>query len=73
LKGKKYDKSYQNLCDPSTEFGFGIVNWTPTDLENLQTKMKTLLTTYSFHHPCPAKERLTLPWQMDGKGLVDVI
>jgi len=32
-------------------FSFGIVKWTPTDLENLQTKMRTLLTRYRFHHP----------------------
>jgi len=53
-------------------FSFGILKWTPTDLENLQTKMRTLLTNYRFHHPRAAKERLTLPRQMGGRGLIDI-
>jgi len=54
-------------------FGFGIVKWAPTDLENLQTKMRMLLTRYRFHHPRAVKERLTLPWHMGGRGLNDII
>jgi len=53
-------------------FSFGIVKWTPTELENLQTKMRTLLTRYRFHHPRAAKERLTLIRQMGGRGLIDI-
>jgi len=48
------------------------MKWTPTDLENLQTKMRTLLTGYRFHHPRGAKERLTVPRQMSGRGLTDI-
>jgi len=39
-------------------FSFGIVKWTATDLENLQTKIRTLLKRYRFHHLRAAKERL---------------
>jgi hypothetical protein len=70
VKWKKYDKGYQYLCDPT--FSFGIMKWTPTDIGNLQTKMRTLLTRYRFHHPRAATESLTLPRQMDGRGLTDV-
>ena len=52
-------------------FRFGVVNWTPTDIENLQTKTRTLLTRYRFHHPHAAKERLTVPRQIGGRGLAD--
>ena len=48
------------------------MKWTPTDLENLQTKTKTLLTRYRFHHPRAAKERPTLPRQVGGRGLIDI-
>jgi len=34
--------------------------------------MRTLLTRYRFHHPRAAKERLTLPRQMVGRGLIDI-
>jgi len=49
-----------------------MVKWTPTDLENLQTKTTALLTRYRFHHPRAAKERLTLTRQMGGRGLIDI-
>jgi len=42
------------------------------DLQNLQTKMRMLLTRYRFHHHRAAKERLTLPRQMDARGLTDI-
>jgi len=53
-------------------FSFGKVKWTPTVLENLRTKMRTLLTRYRFHQTCAAKEILTLPRQMGGRRLIDV-
>ena len=34
--------------------------------------MRTLLTRYRFHHLRAAKERLTLPRQMGGRGLIDI-
>ena len=45
---------------------------TPSDLENLQTKTRMLLTRYRFYHPRAAKKRLTLPRQMGGRGLADI-
>jgi len=65
-------KAINTYATPVLTFSFGIVKWTPTDLENLQTKMRTLLTTYRFHHPRAARERLTLPRQMDSRGLIDI-
>jgi len=49
-----------------------IVKWTSRGLENLQIKMRALLTRYRFHHPRAAKERLTVPRQMGGSGLIDI-
>jgi len=65
-------KDMNAYVTPVLTFSFGIVKWTPTDLENLQTKMRTLLMRYRFYHPHAAKERLTLPWQMGGRGLIDI-
>jgi hypothetical protein len=52
----KYDKSYKSLRDTILTFSFVIVKWTPTDLENLLIKMRTLLTMYRLHHPHATKE-----------------
>ena len=65
-------KAINTYVTPVLTFSFGIVKWTPTDLENLQTKRRTLLTRNRFHHPRAAKERLTLPRQMGGRGLNDI-
>ena len=51
---------------------FGIVKWTFTDLENLQTKTSVLLTRYRFHRPRAAKERIKLPRQTGCRGLIDI-
>jgi len=65
-------KAINTYATPVFTFSFGIVKWSHTDLENLQSKMRTLLTRYRFHHPLATKERLTLPWQMGGRGMTDV-
>jgi hypothetical protein len=73
LNGKNTMKAINTYATPVLTFSFGIVKWSPTDLENLQTKMRMLLTRYRFHHPHAAKERLTLPRQMGGRGMNDII
>jgi hypothetical protein len=69
---KNKRKAINTYATPVLTLSFGIVKWTPTDLENLQTKTRTLLTSYRFHHPHAAKERLTLPRQMGGRGSTDI-
>ena len=44
LNGKITIKAINTYATPVLTFSFGIVKWTPTDFENLQTKMRTLLT-----------------------------
>ena len=70
LNGKNTVNAINTYATAVLTFSFGIVKWTPTDLENLQTKMRTLLTRYRFHHPHAAMERFTLPRQMGGRGLI---
>jgi hypothetical protein len=48
LKGKNTIKAFNTYATPVLTFSFGIVKWTPTDLENLQTKTRTLLTGYQY-------------------------
>jgi hypothetical protein len=69
---KNMTKAINTYATPLLTLSFGIVKWMFTELENLQTKTRTLLTNYRFHDPCAAKERLTLPRQMGGRGLTDI-
>jgi hypothetical protein len=43
LNGKNMIKAINAYTTPVLTFSFGIVKWMPTDLENLQTKTRTLL------------------------------
>jgi hypothetical protein len=72
LNGKNTIKAINTYATPVLTFSYGIPKWTPTDSENLQTKTRTLLTIYRFHHPRAAKERITLPRQIGGRGLTDI-
>ena len=72
LNGKNKMKTINTYATPVLIYSSGIVKWSPTDLENLQTKMRTLLTRYIFHHPRAAKERLTLRRQLVGRGMADI-
>ena len=72
LNGKNSIKAINTYATQVLNFSFGIVKWTPTDLENLQTKRRALLTRYRCHHPHAAKERLTVPRQMGVRGLIDI-
>jgi len=72
LNGKNTIKAINTYATAVLTYSFGIVKWTPTDLENLQTKMRMLFTRCRFHHPCAAKGSLNLPRQMGGRGLIDI-
>jgi hypothetical protein len=56
LNGKNMINAINTYAIPLPTFSFGIVKWTPTDLETLQTRTRTLLTRYRLHHPCAAKQ-----------------
>jgi hypothetical protein len=66
--GKNTIKAINTCAIPVLTFSFGIVKWTPTDLENLQIRTTALLTICRIHHPHAAKERLTLPRHMEEEG-----
>jgi hypothetical protein len=69
LNGKNTIKAISTYQIPVLTFSFGIVKWTPLDLENLQIRTTALLTRYRIHRPRAAKDRLTLPRHIGGRGM----
>ena len=57
---------------PILTYSFGIINWTQTELQALQTKINTAFTRHRKHHPKSAVERLILPRKEGGRGLIDI-
>jgi len=57
LNGKNMKKAISTHATPVLTFSFGIVKWTSTDLENLQTKMR-MLRDVDFTTPVLQREDL---------------
>ncbi|KAI5707600.1 hypothetical protein M8J77_005689 [Diaphorina citri] len=57
---------------PVIAYTFGVINWSRTDLQALNRKVRTIMTQYRSHHPQSAVERLYLPRHLGGRGLLDL-
>lgn len=51
---------------------FGVLRWTPTDLERIDRQVRTTLTKYRCHHPNASMNRLYLPRKVGGRGLLNL-
>jgi len=72
LNGKYAIRTINTCANTVLIISFGIVKWTPTDLENLKTKMIPLLTRYRFYHTRATKERFALSCKTGGRDFIDV-
>jgi hypothetical protein len=72
LLAKNKIKAINTWAIPLLSYSFGILNWTETDLEELNRKTRTLFTEYRVHHPKSAIERFHLPRRYGGRGVLDI-
>lgn len=54
---------------PIVKYSFGIVKWSPTDLDNLDRLIRTTLTKNRQHHPNSSVSRLYVPRDRGGRGM----
>lgn len=73
LNAGNITKAINTYAVPILTYSFGVINWTATDLEELQRKTRVLMTKHRMHHPKSAVERTTIPRNEGGRGLVDII
>ncbi|XP_030754980.1 uncharacterized protein LOC115881577 [Sitophilus oryzae] len=73
LNSKNLFKAINTYALPVLTYSFGIVKWTHTDLESLNRLVRTTLTKFRNHHPRSATERVTLPRNLGGRGLLVVV
>ena len=57
---------------PAITYGFGIINWTKTELLDIDRKTRTLLKAYHVFHNKSNVEKLYLPRKDGGRGLSSV-
>ena len=55
-----------------TFHSFGVIKWSDTNLDELNRITRTSLTKYRKHHPKSCVERLYLPRDSGGRGLIDL-
>lgn len=72
LNAKNYIKAINTYAVPVLSYSFGILSWSNTNAEGLQRKVRVLMTKARKHHPKSAIERVTLPREMGGRGLIDI-
>lgn len=73
LSGNNMCKALNAWAIPTLVYTFGIIKWNKTDLENLERKTRTIMTSHRIHHPKSATERLTLPRSQGGRGLINIM
>ena len=57
---------------PAITYGFGIINWTKTELLDINRKTRTLLKAYHVFHNKSNVDKLYLPRKDGGRGLLSV-
>ena len=72
LNSKNTFKAINTYAVPILTYSFGIIKWTDTNLDELNRITRTTLTKYRKHHPKACLERLYLPRDSGGRGLVDL-
>ncbi|XP_037930235.1 uncharacterized protein LOC119664965 [Teleopsis dalmanni] len=72
LQGKSLIKAINTFAIPILTYCFGIIQWTTTEIQAMQRKIRTMLTEYKFHHPKSCCERMTMPRKEGGRGLIDL-
>lgn len=70
LTGKHLIKAINTYAIPSLTYSFGIINWTITDLQTLQRRIKKILSSYKL--PKSSLERMITPRKEGGRGLLDL-
>ena len=50
----------------------GIIDWTQAELEDLDRKTRKLMSAHHALHPQSEVDRLYLPRQADGRGLLQI-
>lgn len=55
---------------PVVGYSFGVINWTATELEQLNMVTRKMFTRFRSHHPHSSVERFHLPRALGGRGIM---
>ncbi|XP_060530462.1 uncharacterized protein LOC132704469 [Cylas formicarius] len=72
LAGRNMATAINSYAVPAVAYSFGIVDWTSTELDDLNRTLRTSLTKFRAHHPRAGRERVHLPRNIGGRGFSDL-
>lgn len=72
LSGKNTSLAVNAYSTSVLTYSFGIINWTATELDALDTRTRVLFRKFRSHHPNSAIERFHLPRKEGGRGIPSI-
>ena len=72
LNSGKIIKTINSWAVPVVKYTAGIIDWTQAELEDLDRKTRKLMSAHHALHPQSDVDRLYLPRQADGIGLLQI-
>ncbi|XP_064214079.1 uncharacterized protein LOC135266755 [Tribolium castaneum] len=72
LNGKNKVKAVNTWAIPTITYTFGVIQWSQTDLERIDRKIRTDMTANRIHHTNASVIRLYLPRRSGGRGLLNL-
>lgn len=57
---------------PCIAYSFGVIRWTNAGLKDMDKKVRAILTTHGIHHPRSSVNRLYIPRNEGGRGLLNL-
>ena len=58
---------------PILRYGFGILRWTQAEIRGIDRKTRKIMTKYGFHHPKSNTNRLYIPREFGGRGVISAM
>ena len=65
-------KAINSWAAPVVRYTAGIIDWTQTELEDLDRKARKLMSAHDALHPQSDVDKLYLPRQASGRGLLQI-
>ena len=63
-------EAINTLAIPVVTYSLSIVNWTPSDIKKMDTKIRKLMTCNRMHHPKADVGRLHIQRNEGGRGMI---
>ncbi|CAH2059309.1 unnamed protein product, partial [Iphiclides podalirius] len=73
LSGGNKARAFNGWVMPVLMYTFGILRWTQTELNALDRKVRTTMTSHRMHHPRSSVMRLYLPRKHGGRGFLSAL